>query len=70
MGAPIGTALKAATKLVKDAELDDQTIAELEEGSDNQGMDEEMWEQMNGGREMEQEGSNEGMPEQPEDTPF
>lgn len=70
MGAPIGTALKAATKLVKDAELDDQTIAELEEGSDNNGMDDEMWEQMNGGRDMEQEGSNEGMPEQPEDTLF
>ena len=66
MGAPIGTALKAADKLTKDGELDQETIDELEEGSDNQGMDDEMWEQMNGGREMDQEGSDEGIPEQPE----
>ena len=74
MGAPLGTSLKAADKLVKDGELDQETIEELEEGSDGNGMDEEMWEQMNGGRDMDQEGSNEGMPEQlpeqPEDTPF
>lgn len=70
MGAPLGTSLKAADKLVKDGELDQETIDELEEGSDANGMDEEMWEQMNGGRDMEQEGSDEGMPEQPEDTPF
>ena len=71
MGAPLGTALKAADKLTKDGELDQETIDELAEGSDNNGMDDEMWEQMNGGREMDQEGSNEGMPEQPGlDTPF
>ena len=74
MGSPLGTALKAADKLVKDGELDQETIDELEEGSDGQGMDDEMWEQMNGGRDMDQEGSNEGIPEQmpmqPEDTPF
>lgn len=64
MGAPIGTALKAATKLVKDAELDDETIAELEEGSDGQGMDEEMWEQMNAGRDMGQEESDEQQSEE------
>ena len=66
MGSPLGTALKAADKLVKDGELDQETIDELEEGSDANGMDEEMWEQMNGGREMDQEGSDEGIPEQPE----
>ena len=66
MGAPLGTALKAADKLTKDGELDQETIDELEEGSDANGMDEEMWEQMNGGRDMNQEGSDEGMPEQPE----
>ena len=65
MGAPLGTALKAADKLTKDGELDQETIDELAEGSDGNGMDEEMWEQMNGGRDMDQEGSNEGMPEQP-----
>lgn len=68
MGTPIGTALKAATKLVKDAELDEETIAELEEGDDGQGMDDEMWEQMNAGRDMGQEGSDDE--QQPEDTPF
>ena len=68
MGAPLGTSLKAAAKLVKDAELDEETINELEEGSDGQGMDEEMWEQMNGGRDMDQEGSDEGMqPEEPQE---
>ena len=66
MGAPLGTSLKAADKLVKDGELDQETIDELEEGSDANGMDEEMWEQMNGGRDMDQEGSDEGMSEQPE----
>ena len=65
MGAPLGTSLKAADKLVKDGELDQETIDELEEGSDGMGMDDEMWNQMNGGRDMEQEGSDEGMPEQP-----
>jgi hypothetical protein len=65
MGAPLGTSLKAADKLVKDGELDQETIDELEEGSDGQGMDDEMWEQMNAGRDMDQEGSDEGMPEQP-----
>jgi hypothetical protein len=74
MGAPLGTSLKAADKLVKDGELDQETIDELEEGSDGQGMDDEMWEQMNAGRDMNQEGSDEGMPEQlpmqPEDTPL
>ena len=65
MGAPIGTALKAATKLVKEAELDQETIDELEEGSDDEGMDDQMWEQMTGGRDMDQEGSNEGIQPEP-----
>ena len=59
MGAPLGTSLKAADKLVKDGELDQETIDELEEGSDDNGMDDDMWEQMNAGREFEQEGSDE-----------
>lgn len=66
MGAPLGTSLKAADKLVKDGELDQETIDELEEGSDGMGMDDDMWDQMNGGRDMDQEGSDEGMSEQPE----
>ena len=68
MGAPLGTALKAADKLTKDGELDQETIEELSEGNDGLGMDEEMWDQLNAGRSMNQEGSDEGM--QPEDTPF
>ena len=69
MGAPLGTSLKAADKLVKDGELDQETIDALEEGNDGMGMDDEMWEQMNAGRDMDQEGSNEGMPEQQPDIP-
>lgn len=66
MGAPLGTALKAADKLTKDGELDQETMDELAEGSDDQGMDEEMWEQMNGGRDMDQEGSENEQYELPE----
>lgn len=66
MGAPIGTALKAADKLTKDGELDQETIDELAEGSDDNGMDDEMWEQMNAGRDMNQEGSGDEEYELPE----
>lgn len=68
MGAPLGTSLKAADKLVKDGELDQETINELEEGSDGQGMDDEMWEQMNAGRDMEQQ-PDEGMDNGPTGEP-
>ena len=57
MGAPLQTAIKAATKLIKDAELDDETIEELTAG-EAEGMDEDMWNQLNAGRGM-QEGSDE-----------
>ena len=60
MGAPLGTALKAADKLTKDGELDQETIEELSEGNDGLGMDEEMWDQLNAGRSMEQQ-PDEGM---------
>lgn len=65
MGAPLTTALKAADKLIKDGELDEKTMNELTAG-ENEGMDQEMWDQLNGGRDMNQEGSD----EQQEYTPF
>lgn len=54
MGVPLQSALKAADKLIKDGELDEKTIEELSAG-DNEGMDEELYNQMMGGREMNQE---------------
>ena len=51
MGAPLNTAIKAATKLVKDAELDEDTIEELTAG-EAEGMDEDMWNQLNAGRDI------------------
>ena len=51
MGVPLQTALKAADKLIKDGELDEKLMSELAEG-DADGMDEEMWQQMGGGRDM------------------
>lgn len=57
MGAPLTTALKAADKLIKDGELDQKTMDELTAG-ENEGMDQEMWDQLNGGRDMNQEGSD------------
>ena len=57
MGAPLTTALKAADKLMKDGELDEKIMDELTAG-ENEGMDQEMWDQLNGGRDMgEQEQS-------------
>lgn len=55
MGAPLTTALKAADKLIKDGELDQKTMDELTAG-ENEGMDQEMWDQINGGREMSEPG--------------
>jgi hypothetical protein len=51
MGAPLTTALKAADKLMKDGELDEKIMDELTAG-ENEGMDQEMWDQLNGGRDM------------------
>ena len=50
MGVPLQTSLKAADKLIKDGELDEKLMAEIAEG-DGEGMDEEMYQQMTGGRE-------------------
>lgn len=59
MGAPLTTALKAADKLIKDGELDQKTMEELTAG-ENEGMDQEMWDAINGGRGMNQEKENGG----------
>lgn len=55
MGAPLTTALKAADKLIKDGELDQRTMEELTAG-ENEGMDQEMWDAINGGREVNELG--------------
>lgn len=68
MGAPLTTALKAADKLMKDGELDEKIMDELTAG-ENEGMDQEMWDQLNGGRDMgeqEQPGGFENAEEFPE----
>ena len=68
MGAPLTTALKAADKLMKDGELDEKIMDELTAG-ENEGMDQEMWDQLNGGRgmgEQEQAGGFEDAEEFPE----
>jgi hypothetical protein len=54
MGAPLQTAIKVARTFVPSAELDDETMAELTAG-EAEGMDEQMWESMNAGREMNPE---------------
>ena len=51
MGVPLTTAIKVAQKFVPSAEIDDETMAALGEG-EAQGMDEQMWESMNAGRDM------------------
>lgn len=56
MGAPLSTAIKVAKAFVPSAELDDETMAKLTAG-EAEGMDDQMWETMNQGREMDQ-----GMP--------
>ena len=54
MGAPLSTAIKVAKTFVPSAELDDETMDELTAG-EAEGMDEQMWETMNAGRDMDQE---------------
>ena len=54
MGAPLSTAIKVAKTFVPSAELDDETMDELTAG-EAEGMDEQMWETMNQGRDMNQE---------------
>lgn len=58
MGVPLQTAIKVAHKFVPSADLDEKTMEELSAG-DNEGMDDEMWEQMNAGRDMDENAQNE-----------
>lgn len=51
MGVPLDTAVKTAYKFIPSADLDEETMQELSMG-DTEGMDDQMWEQMNQGREM------------------
>ena len=59
MGVPLSVALKVAQKFVPSAEIDDETMEQLTAG-EAEGMDEQMWEQMNAGRDMDMNGFNPG----------
>ena len=52
MGIPLTTAVKIAQKFVPSAEIDDETMEALGAG-ESEGMDEQMWESMNAGRDMD-----------------
>ena len=52
MGVPLSTAIKIAQKFVPSAELDEDTMESLTAGEAD-GMDNDMWEQMNTGRDMD-----------------
>ena len=51
MGAPLSTALKTSQKAIPSVEIDEETMNELGAG-EAAGMDEQMWESMNAGRDM------------------
>lgn len=51
IGAPIKTAIDVASKFVPSAEIDEETMEALT-GGENEGMDDEMWNTMQQGREM------------------
>ena len=53
MGVPLSAAFKIAKKSVPSVDIDEETMKELGAG-EAAGMDEQMWEQMNAGRGMEQ----------------
>lgn len=57
MGVPLSVALKVAQKFVPSAEIDDETMKQLTSG-EAEGMDEQMWESMNAGRDMDMNGFN------------
>ena len=59
MGVPLSVALKVAQKFVPSAEIDDETMEQLTSG-ETEGMDEQMWESMNAGRDMDINGFNPG----------
>lgn len=54
MGVPLTTAIKVAKTFVPSAEIDEETMQALGEG-EAAGMDEQMWETMNAGRDMNQD---------------
>lgn len=56
MGAPLSTALNTSKKAIPSVEIDEVTMNELTAGEDEE-MDENLWESMNAGRDM-QEGMN------------
>ena len=56
MGVPLSTAIKVAQKFVPSAEIDEETMEALTAG-EAEGMDEDMWNSMNAGRNMD-EGMN------------
>ena len=58
MGVPLSEAIKVAQKFVPSAEIDEETMNALEAG-EAAGMDEQMWDAMNQGRDMDQ---GEGFP--------
>ena len=51
MGVPLSTAIKVAQKFVPSAEIDEETMNSLTAG-EAEGMDENLWQSMNAGREM------------------
>lgn len=55
LGMPITSAIKLGQKFVPSAEIDQETMDKLEQG-ESEGMDSEMWDQLNGGRAMTQPG--------------
>ena len=58
MGAPLNIAMKTSQKAIPSVEIDEDTMNELGAG-EAEGMDEDMWNQMNAGRDMDQ---GEGFP--------
>ena len=54
MGVPLSTAIKVSQKFIPSAEIDEETMKELTAG-EAEGLDENMWESMNAGRDMGQE---------------
>lgn len=54
MGIPLGSAIKVAKSFVPSAELDEETMNAITE-NEIEGMDEDMWNQMNAGQDMPEE---------------
>lgn len=54
MGVPLSTAIKVAQGFVPSADIDEETMDALTAG-EAEGLDEQMWEQMNAGRDMQQD---------------